>query len=43
MLKVNNKLEAIIVQEEFKKTFMVRGGIPFQAIQSFQLNPAYFK
>lgn len=35
--------EAAIVLEEFKNTFMVRGGIPFQAIKDFSLDPIYFK
>src|SRR3989338_6402253 len=35
--------EAAIVEEEFKNTFMVRGGIPFRAIKDFSLNQTYFK
>ena len=35
--------EAAIVEEEFKNTFMVRGGIPFRAIRHFELDPEYFK
>ena len=40
---VYHDIEGTIVREEFKKTFTVRGGIPFQAIKDFSLNPAYFK
>lgn len=35
--------EAVFIGEEFKKTFMVAGGIPFEAITDFDLCPSYFK
>lgn len=34
--------EGAFLEKEFKKTFLVRGGIPFQAIKEFKLNEAYF-
>lgn len=34
--------EGAFIKEDFKKTFLIRGGIPFQAIKEFKLNDAYF-
>lgn len=35
--------EAVFIGEEFQKTFMVTGGIPFEAITDFDLCPTYFR